>query len=132
MDGCIHQSKQEGRGLAVTPSTKMKEKVLTHASVSKLLWVIPFAALILLYLIFSSTKPKQVILLHADQDSVAKASSYLYANHIAHSIMDGNIILVDEDIRAQTIITLASENLLSMNNSNGFELFDEFSFGMTE
>lgn len=118
--------------MAFSPHTRMKENILSHASVSKLLWVIPFAALITLYFIFAAAKSNQVMLFNADLENITEIAAFLASNKIEHRIVDGSKIYVDESIRAQTILNLASTNLIDGDAGIGYELFDEFSFGMDE
>ena len=118
--------------MAFSPHTRMKEKILPHASVSKLLWVIPLAALVMLYLVFAATKSNQVILLHTDPEHITKIAAYLNTNKIEHRIVDTTKIYVDESIRFQTLLNLAKENLMDGDVGNGYELFDQFIVGMDE
>lgn len=75
---------------------------------------------------------KLVPLITAERETIAQIVAYLTQNNIEHTVVSENSIMVDKSIKYKTLLTLAKENLLGHNMEKSNEIFDEFSFGMTD
>lgn len=82
--------------------------------------------------VFLAGRPQLVNLITADMEQIAAIQQYLEANGIEHVVKSETQIQVDESIKAETMLELASQNLITPDMGKGYELFDEFNFGMTD
>lgn len=66
-------------------------------------------------------KPNLVKLINADIQHIAMIHDYLETNDIEHYVHNETQIFIDEKIRAQTLLKLASENLITPDMENKIE-----------
>lgn len=82
--------------------------------------------------VYLAGKPQLENLITADREVIAQIEAYLVEQGIEHTVVSERQIKVDESIKATTMLALARENLIGAQMGKGYEIFDEFSFGMTD
>ncbi len=119
-------------GLDFNSIKMMKLFSLTQTHLNVFLWVIPIMVWLLLYFVFMMAAPKQVAHIKADQKMIAGIQQYLEQNNIEHKVVSPTKIEIKESRKADILLKLSFQGLLSADYKESYELFDDFGYGMTE
>lgn len=108
------------------------DKIWNNLSLLKRTIIVATFALCLTMIAGSMSQSRLVNLIRADESVIFEIKKYLAQNNIQHTVTSTTQIQVDESIKAKTLLELGKTGIIGTDTGMNYEIFDEFSFGMTD